>query len=488
MSRTTITGNAVDTARVARLTLLLGFMLLTGCSSQADSSEPTRKQLRFKHCTGQVFKCTNTTREVVAGEIQGREVEFVTETEKTEIWTVRSVDVDGTSTIHKRTNRFKFATSQVLDGREIGRDEYDSASEKPVTGDLAIFVPNFEEMLNAEIEIKADNRGKTLSATPLTGRLAGQPTSECGGGAMMFVFPEEPILPGHEWKETIQRATPFGALSAVVTLTYEGPEDRDGAIVERILLSSETTLPGRQDAPVTSCGTILFDSELGQLVEISTETTDPSPKVAPSLKNATETITERRVWTLVSEGTDMGEDGQVQPSSQAASEPDATDDEETDRKLFEQMLLQYPEYNMEAARNVRSMITMLGGEVSDDMMELVRKRAAVEVVLREAKIRMQVAGNKLSKLAGTEPDTPLYPDESSRMAQHNYDCEHNSALTMRVQAMKHVAEARKLAEKTLPKGDPMFDKIDVVERAISPEATRVQFESNPAADAGTLGK
>ena len=456
--------------------LVIAVVATLGHSNAAETSPDSEKTLlRFNYRAGQVFECKSTMHDTVAGKIQGRKVEFATDTEKTETWTVRSVSAAGNAVIHKKCDRYKFAQAQLLEGRELGRDEYDSASSDPAPPELAIVVPLFESMVNAEIEIEVDRRGKTLKATPLTEQQNAPPNSEGGEGTMMFVFPEEPIRPGHEWKETVEQETPVGLLSAVVTLTYEGPTERDGKTLQKICTSSKTTLPDRKDEPLKASGTILFDSESGQLVEISTETTNPSPKMLPSLKNPVQTIKERRVWALRSEGADKDKLADAQPSSEEAPSQKA-DEGVSDAELFEQMLAKYPEYSMEAAKTAQNIVEMLGGEVSDEMMALVRKRAAVELVLREAKIRIQVAAEKFSELEGKEPHTPLYPDESSRMAERNYNYEHNSALTMRVQAMKHVAEARELADKTLPAGDPMFDRIDAVERVISPEASRARRE------------
>jgi hypothetical protein len=150
--------------------------------------------------------------------------------------------------------------------------------------------PLYDAMLGKEIRMIYSNRGVVKKMELPPGMLEAINKTAGGGQSNLFsedwmrqmaetvVLPEGPVTPGQTWKhEVVLKNAGLGDIKSILTMRYEGTEQRDGKAVEKISLVGQFDIKGGEKAKIgikdqEMQGTIYFDNEAGRTVESLSKT------------------------------------------------------------------------------------------------------------------------------------------------------------------------------------------------------------------------
>lgn len=176
---------------------------------------------------------------------------------------------------------------------------YDSASEDPPAGMAALAAPMFEAMIEHDFTVTMLPSGK-VKDVELSDELA-YAFDRLPGGAMssdlvkqmatqgQLEFPDEPLVLNDHWTVNTEVQPPqMGPMRVATEYTYEGSRRVDDRQLEVFSVSIRVEAAGseEQETQVTietksSDGEILFDAELGRIVQSNlTQTMDVTVQVA----------------------------------------------------------------------------------------------------------------------------------------------------------------------------------------------------------------
>lgn len=195
-------------------------------------------------------------------------------------WEVKKVSEDGTAVMEQTIDRVRVEIVPAMaDPTPI---KYDSQSKEPEKG-AEMLAPMFKSMVGQpfsltvsplgevkEIKLPPEMMAAMQKANPAMGAMFSEDSMKQMIGRSMFSFPPE-VEPGQKWDATLDMPNPLLGKQIVTTnYKYVGPEDHDGAKVEKIDVDVEMkfdTKPGGQ-AQVTlkdqsGKGVIYFDNEQG---------------------------------------------------------------------------------------------------------------------------------------------------------------------------------------------------------------------------------
>ena len=167
--------------------------------------------------------------------------------------------------------------------------EFDSDDED--SGDSMGVGDAIGPMIDAEITFVMDDQGNVSDVSIPDEVVEGMESAGGGMGGQMFskdqleqmvqasnlVFPEDPVAEGVEWENETSQKSPLGEMKLKSNYKYAGTEQKDGATLHKIDVTSEITLEdgttqfgGSVELDESeSTGQIWFDNEKGHMVSSS---------------------------------------------------------------------------------------------------------------------------------------------------------------------------------------------------------------------------
>jgi hypothetical protein len=248
---------------------------------------------------------TSTTKVHQLLSIAGQEVPVDVESTSTSTVTTGSRGADGAARIVHKTDATKFNLS--VQGMKI---EFDSARPDGAKADNQMFqaiLDGLKGMIGAELTyvydknnkvVAVEGADKVLAALPESSRMALKDQLDperikLQANQELGVLPDGPVKQGDRWKRTETRDLGSGQkLDSEVYYEYLGTVEKNGKTYDKIGMFVESVKFGiAEDAPIpiklvssdlkaeASSGTILFDRELGTVVESTSSLRVTGPMV-----------------------------------------------------------------------------------------------------------------------------------------------------------------------------------------------------------------
>jgi hypothetical protein len=284
------------------------------CLAAARDSAAAEKLLRWKFEPGQKLRVVCTQESRLETSVNNVPLDMQIDMGLEMLWSVDSVDADGTATI---TQSFTRLTSKMqTEGAEP--IEYDSAAPDEPEGDAARIAKAVKPLLGAKFVVKMNDRGGIVEvALPEELVQALQEAGIAPGGGkgkevLEGVFRQTlPLLPdaavgeGKTWDDQREAKVPGGTLVVQSRYTYEGEENREGATVAKIACKSRLEFNRSKEEvefPLVlkdheQTGTLYFDVQAGRLV--SAETTQKMTTEAGATTPKTRVRSTARVTVTV---------------------------------------------------------------------------------------------------------------------------------------------------------------------------------------------
>lgn len=267
-------------AKCFRLTMIaaLVFNIVSLCLPVAASET----LLRWKFTEGQRLQVTvdqhTATETTGAGKPTGIDITM----QSRMIWTIDSVDADGTAQITQRFERF----AVTMKSGAAEPIEYASDSEAKPTGSAADIAAAVSPVIGTDFTVTMTNRGairavKLSEAAEQAFAAVESPTLKqlfsAEGitqllGQAAVELPEQPIAKDSTWTSTMTTPSPLGTLKQSRTYIFAAQEDIDGKPLERINITGQLEIEASEQAPrklklinQELVGSMLFDSEAGRL-------------------------------------------------------------------------------------------------------------------------------------------------------------------------------------------------------------------------------
>lgn len=260
-------------------------VVLLGGSAQAQ----TTLKYKFKEGDKLNYAMEMTQKQTI--NVMGNEVETATTQNMDMTWVVKDVK-EGKAQVSQTIDRIRMKVDSAFGGFE-----FDSKDGKEPEGQIGMIVgPVLNAMAGAEFTVTMTEQGE-ITETKLSEKLIeamkGNPfLQQMGfseeamknmmgqqGGA---VLSKDAVKKGDTWNQKTElKAPPLGVMKMNQTYTYRGPEERDGATVEKIDVKTEMTIEPLEDAAaqieikIKSSevkGSIYFDNKTGRLVGATTNT------------------------------------------------------------------------------------------------------------------------------------------------------------------------------------------------------------------------
>jgi hypothetical protein len=271
----------------------VSWLLVAGCFR----STPTL--LRWKLQPGDTLRYATTQVTTIRTLGDGKRRPTITSivtTTSDETWKIQSLDKDGIATIDRTVERIR---GKSQGSHEIAM-EFDSASDKPPTGEAKEIASMLNPMLQRPFAIRMSPRGEVLAAKApqrfidgLRKSFRGSSVCDLVGGDMCktmqttVFLPEEPVVPGRTWSREDEFPLPMtvGKLAVQYKYEYLGAKHRNGIEVQKIGMTmtamceqaqqnngekskTATNLPLlAKPGEVRTDGTIYFDNVRGQIVD-----------------------------------------------------------------------------------------------------------------------------------------------------------------------------------------------------------------------------
>jgi hypothetical protein len=253
--------------------------------------------LRWKLKPGDAFHYLMEQTTVTVPKRNGMDLGKITQTFTVDLTrTVKSVGDDGTAEMTQKFDRVRMKYDAGLVKVEFDSTKEPDAASAPLVGSL-------KAMVGAEFSFKMTPRGEMSDVRiPEAVVKAFREAGSRGGAADQFseegfkkslvetsvTFPAEDLAPGKAWSRQLKIPTPEGAqVTQTRTYTYEGPDAKEGAGVERIGITSKVDLQGaatgadKPEIKSQDCkGALYFDNVAGRMVNsVVTEKTETTLKV-----------------------------------------------------------------------------------------------------------------------------------------------------------------------------------------------------------------
>ena len=249
--------------------------------------------LKYKFKEGDKLNYATEMTQKQTMNIMGNEVETTTTQNMDMTWNVTTVK-DGKAQISQTIDRIRMKVDSAFGGFD-----FDSKDGKEPEGPIGMIVgPVLNAMAGAEFTVTMTEQGD-VSETKLSEKLIeaikSNPILQQMGGAFTeegmknmigqqggSVLPKEAVKKGDTWNhKTELKMPPIGVMKISNTYTYRGPEDRDGAKVEKIDVKTEMTIEPLADAAAQfefkvksseAKGTMYFDNKAGRIVATTMNT------------------------------------------------------------------------------------------------------------------------------------------------------------------------------------------------------------------------
>jgi hypothetical protein len=255
------------------------------------NAAPAQTTLRYQ------FKEGDTFRQAVAQDVRvfvnvgGKDSKLQLKLAFDMDWDIRKIDDKGSARVLLTMGRVKLAT-QGPDGKveadsvtkELPPDEErDARGLAELARALAALELTFAIAPNGEVkELKIPKeviaRLRALRGLDTFGDLLSADGLKRMVGAGM-VFPKEAVTSGQHWtQKTMVKLPPYGSLEGETKYTSEGPVEKDGRKLEKLVVSPNLAFKNSPESPgrvkfkgQKDQGTIFFDAEAGRIVESTNE-------------------------------------------------------------------------------------------------------------------------------------------------------------------------------------------------------------------------
>ena len=262
-------------------------LVVAALLSFATSAAFGQTTLAYKFKKGDALKYSLSTEQKQSAKIAGMDFKTTMTQGMDMTWTVKDVQggkADMVQSIDQMRQKMDMPGGQGF--------EFDSKKGKKPEGQIGELVgPLFTAMVGAEFTCKMDPQGETseakvseklmeaIKANPALAQM-GPMFSEEGLRNMMqqsaLSLPKEAVSKGKTWNKKVEMKMPFGVMTIDTTYTYQGPETRNNAQLEKIDAKSTISLEPAADAAVALKikssdvkGTMYFDNKAGRLIETS---------------------------------------------------------------------------------------------------------------------------------------------------------------------------------------------------------------------------
>jgi Family of unknown function (DUF6263) len=261
----------------------LGLVVLAAGGPSAGAAT-----LRWKFKAGENLHYAMEQKTVTTVNLNGQEVKTTLTQMIDMIWSVKSVDDQGTADVTQTFDRLRTKIESAF-----GAFEYDSKAEKEPEGPIAAgTVPLLKALVGAQFSFKMSPQGELSDVRVPEGvakalREAGAgaaggagagPFSEEGLKSMIvqssLALPKEDLTKGRTWTRTTKAPTPpIGTMVLDKTYSYEGPDEQAGGHVERIGLVTKVVLEPAADSKLAlkiksqeGKGSFDFDNDAGRVI------------------------------------------------------------------------------------------------------------------------------------------------------------------------------------------------------------------------------
>ena len=243
--------------------------------------------LKYKFKEGDKLNYTTEMTQKQMMNIMGNEIETSTTQNMDMTWIVKAVK-DGKAEVSQTIDRIRMKIDSPFGGFD-----FDSKDGKEPEGPIGMIVgPVLNAMAGAEFTVTMTEQGdisdtklsekliEAIKSNPILQQMGGAFTEE-GLKNMMTqsggsILPKTAVKKGDTWDQKIElKQPPLGVMKLNSTYTYGGPEEKDGATLEKIDVKTEITIEPIEDAAaqfeikVKSAdmkGTMYFDNKAGRLV------------------------------------------------------------------------------------------------------------------------------------------------------------------------------------------------------------------------------
>jgi len=239
--------------------------------------------LRWKFQPGQEFQQTIVQDTKLTTVAAGQNIDTTIVQTMDLAWKVGEVGDQGIADVAQELTRIRFKMSNVAMNLE-----FDSNSDRELTGQEALLAGAFKTMANAKFQTKINPRGQVVEAAvsqetlnrlksaPNLGQLGNMVSEEALVGIVkqtMVAFPEDAIEVGATWTDSLEMQMPqFGKVTSNSNLTYAGPTELEGKTLERINMQLTSNLVPDASAMAkinmkdqTASGVLYFDNAAGRV-------------------------------------------------------------------------------------------------------------------------------------------------------------------------------------------------------------------------------
>ena len=249
--------------------------------------------LKYKFKEGDKLNYTTEMTQKQMMNIMGNEIETSTTQNMDMTWIVKAMK-DGKAEVSQTIDRIRMKIDSPFGGFE-----FDSKDGKEPEGPIGMIVgPVLNAMAGAEFTVTMTEQGdvtdtklsekliEAVKSNPLLQQMGGAFTED--GMKNMIgqqggnVLSKEAVKKGDKWNQKTElKMPPIGVMKVSNTYTYQGPEDRDGANVEKIDVKTEMTIEPLADAAAQvefkvkssdAKGTMYFDNKAGRVVAMTMNT------------------------------------------------------------------------------------------------------------------------------------------------------------------------------------------------------------------------
>jgi hypothetical protein len=265
----------------------VALVVATALAILADSAQ-AQTALKFKFKEGDKLNYTMDQTQKQNMNVMGMEIETTMTQTIDMIWSVNNVKA-GKAQVVQTMDRIRMKMDSAF-----AAFEYDSRDGKEPEGPFGqILGPLFAAMAGSDITVTINETGEISDAkvsdklldamknNPLLQQMGGMFTEE-GFKNMLnqsgaTILPKNPVKKGESWSQKIEmKQPPLGVMRMNNTYTYQGPEERSGASLEKIDVKTDMSIEPIENAAaqfeikVKSSemkGTIYFDNKAGRIAE-----------------------------------------------------------------------------------------------------------------------------------------------------------------------------------------------------------------------------
>jgi predicted secreted protein len=259
----------------------VGLVSTIVCAVGAATAQ-AQTTLRWKLKDGETLNYTTDMVQKQKASVMGMEIETTMTQGMGMSWKVGAVK-DGKAEVTQTIDSFR----QKMES-PFAQFEFDSKEGKEPEGPIGQLIgPIMKALVGAEFTLKLDPQGEvsdvkvsqklvdSLKQNPALAQL-GSMFSEDGLKNMVQQggqgFPKESVEKGNSWTKNVELKMPFGTMKMENTFTYEGPETKDDAKLEKIAMKAKITIEPAEDSPIALkiksgdvAGTIYFDNVAGRI-------------------------------------------------------------------------------------------------------------------------------------------------------------------------------------------------------------------------------